>query len=366
MPPRFLMRTGARRAGLCVVALAAAACSELRRSGDRDASGDAVDVAVDVADVALAVDVAVDVAADVAEDEAGFDATNDAANDIAEVSLDAPSASDVSSDLGDVGDDGGASDAALDVLDVPDAPSDVPADVPVDTAADVSADAPLTVYRDCADVRARLAAAGAPLTDAEYAVDPDGEGPLPRMTVYCADLASAPLEYLSVDPEANYSRNTRMNDCTCVYWEWRFSRVRLRFDRSASATRVLVMVDDTRFTSFRYLTADLTPRSRCVSPPDTCEARMTQFPGHWAAVSACRYYREGPAHGHYDLGSTPLRFPAAVATLYAVVGMSSLPEGMQATLSPDRATLEIRFGAGCGFWAPRDYESTHALELEPR
>ncbi|MBL8685079.1 MAG: hypothetical protein JNK05_38235 [Myxococcales bacterium] len=240
------------------------------------------------------------------------------------------------------------------VVDVPtnDVPEMDAADVVVDVATDTLRDAATESSADVADVASDTGTCAAPCTansacvsgtcvarsclgvrelrmgsatDGEYTIDPDGAGAETPFTVYCADLASTPREYLSVDPSRNILRTvdsntipvTSTNDCG--NWDTRWSRVRLLIDtRGASPTYAIDAGD------FRFVSETVAPACMSGNLFRTTRLNMANNPYHriYGAPHACEY-RGLNQYFRGNLSNTGFRFPPDRVSRYKIENFSS-------------------------------------------
>jgi len=226
------------------------------------------------------------------------------------------------------------------------------------------------VPASCAGVAAQRALDGLALDDGEYRIDPDGPDPeVPPITVWCADLATEPAEYVTVDPDHNYSTSKDDVSCFCDRERRHWSRLRLLIDVGAFRTRFFVDARDIRFTTQVGLLADGTEDPACVTEqPAPCrnfwDPARNPLGNTWTGVLSCAW-EDPQADGEYDLAGTPFRFPVNSDARVRVIGASWMPRVLEADLDPARRRLSTRFSAACGGWGLPELDTSDPVVPVP-
>ena len=185
--------------------------------------------------------------------------------------------------------------------------------------------------RTCAEVLST----GAGSTDGTYEIDPDGDGPIASLHVWCAgmkDATKAPREYISLGPNTkNEASFAGGGYCDCPTFTRTFTKV--RFDPA----HMQIDADDLAFaTANRDGTCD-TGKQNC------------QGPGHtfFATPGSCVTNSDASGSAHVDFTGTEIH----VDTQMTFGGQGYLPGG-SATVSADRKQVSMTGGGACGWWGP--------------
>lgn len=175
----------------------------------------------------------------------------------------------------------------------------------------------------CADIKAHTPAAA----DGDFTLYLDGD-PTQPWTAFCADLATAPAEYLSVNASGNDSQYASGGASPGATVTTQFSRV--RFDPSSHK----IDISDRTFATSTGMVNHAGSGTVVTSMP-------------YGVAMDCR----GPG-SHAGLASIDLtgtRFVLDAATMFATGG--SNPGGI-AQISTDRTRAKLAGGGNCGWTAP--------------
>lgn len=262
-----------------------------------------------------------------ADDRSATDATTDAIMDVTMIDdvtvLDAPSDTTIAATDGrsDVFSDAPAESGS----DADAAPAPDGATCSTACTANSACVAGACVARSCRGVQELRNLAGLGLSDSDYTIDPDGAGPETPFSVYCADLAMTPLEYLSVSPGQNVLRTvdsntipvTSTNDCGA--WETRWTRVRLLIDRSGSSPKYAIDSSD-----FRFVNETIDPPCASGNLYRTTRTNMVRNPYHrmYGVSHACEY-RGLNQHFRANIANTGFRFPPDRISRFKIENYSS-------------------------------------------
>lgn len=210
------------------------------------------------------------------------------------------------------------------------------------------------VARNCQGVRERIALVDGGVADTTAMIDPDGAGPESAFSVLCADMASAPKEYIPV-PAATNRRVNVGEAAPCSEWTTQWSHVRLLIDTSGGRTSYAVDAAD-----FRFATDVVTPACRADATftnvrsmqPSSIARRI------WSVSEACSYNGLNN-FAEADLTGSGFRFPADRARRFKFEPFSS----GQATLFviPQSAySYRIAGDAICGRVVPFEFDRAPA------
>jgi hypothetical protein len=175
----------------------------------------------------------------------------------------------------------------------------------------------------CADIKAHAPAAA----DGNFTLYLDGD-PTRPWTAFCADMATAPAEYLSVDTQHNNSQYASGGASPGTTVMTTFSRV--RFD---PASHEIDIADRTFATSTGMLNHS------------GSGTMVTSMP--YGVAMDCRSASSHGGLGEIDLSGTGFALDAA--TMFAKGGNQP---GGSVQISTDRANVKLSGGGDCGWIAP--------------